>query len=303
MNSIKNIISLLGVLCFFSSCEKKQEFNGFTYPHGKFKALIMSYDDGTIEDLELIELFNKNNIIGTFNLNSAYLGKTLNWPQQDGDTIFQEYVPKEDLSKTYKNHEIAVHGAYHKDFIKISKNEVLEEIETDLTNLRKLAETKITSMAYPFGNTNDSIAKWVLSTGITNARTVADTHLFSLPSNFLMWNPTCHDSKSLEYLDKFLNLEKSDLSLFYVWGHSWEFKNKERWNIITKFCNKIGKEKNIWSIGTGEYTNYLRAIEKVEIGNGEIYNPTDNSPVWILLSDKIKKLSPGERLRVKNMIK
>lgn len=298
---MKNILSLFGLLFLLLSCEKKEEFKGFTYPNGKYKAIIISYDDGTIEDLELIKLLNQNDLIGTFNLNSAYLGKIRGWPQKDGDTIFQEYVPKENLSKTYKNHEIAVHGAYHQDFIRISKNEIIEEIQTDLTNLTKLTGREITSMAYPFGNTNDSIAKLVLSTGITNARTVADTYQFNLPSNFLIWNPTCHDSKSLEYLDEYLNLKESDLSLFYVWGHSWEFKDVNRWNIMTEFCNKIGKEKDIWSIGAGEYTNYLRAIENVGFENGEIYNPTDNLPVWILLSDKVKKLESGETLKVKTV--
>jgi peptidoglycan/xylan/chitin deacetylase (PgdA/CDA1 family) len=295
------ILFLLSLL--FLSCENRKEFNGFTYPYGKYKALILSYDDGTIEDLNLVDLLDKNNLVGTFNLNSAYLGATRSWPQKNGDTIYQKYVPRDSLNKIYANHEIAVHGAFHKDFIKITKNEILEEVETDVKVLKELTGRDITSMAYPFGNTNDTIAQFISSTKITNARTVNDTHSFNLPDEFLIWNPTCHDSKVLEYSDKYLKLSTSELSLFYVWGHSWEFKDKKRWNAMVEFCNSIGKEKGIWSVGTGSYTDYLKALKKVKIENNELYNPEDNLPVWINLSDVIYKVAPGNTIQIQTVTK
>ena len=156
-------------------------------------------------------------------------------------------------------------------------------------------------MAYPFGNTNDTIAKFISSTDITNARTVDDTHDFKLPNEYLIWNPTCHDSKVLEYSEKFIKLNESKLSLFYVWGHSWEFKDKKRWNAMTDFCNKIGKEKDIWSVGTGEYSEYLKALDKVEFDSGEIYNPTENLTVWVNLSDKVEKIESGQKIKIKTV--
>lgn len=298
---MKNILLLFILSLLFSSFEKSKEFNGFTYPEGKYKALILSYDDGTIEDLDLVGLLDKNNLKGTFNLNSAYLGTIRGWPQQNGDTIFQKYVPKDSLNQIYTNHEIAVHGAYHKDFINITKNEILEEVQTDLKVLKELTGREVTSMAYPFGNTNDTIAKFISSTKITNARTVNDTYGFDLPNEFLIWNPTCHDSKVQEYFDKYLKLNESKLSLFYVWGHSWEFKDKKRWDAMVEFCNRVGQEKGIWSVGTGEYSEYLKALDKVEFDNGEIFNPKDNLTIWIKLSDEIKKLEPGKRIKIKTV--
>lgn len=298
---MKNILLLFILSLLFSSFEKSKEFNGFTYPEGKYKALILSYDDGTIEDLDLVGLLDKNNLKGTFNLNSAYLGTIRGWPQQNGDTIFQKYVPKDSLNQIYTNHEIAVHGAYHKDFINITKNEILEEVQTDLKVLKELTGREVTSMAYPFGNTNDTIAKFISSTKITNARTVNDTYGFDLPNEFLIWNPTCHDSKVQEYSDKYLKLNESKLSLFYVWGHSWEFKDKKRWDVMVEFCNRVGQEKGIWSVGTGEYSEYLKALDKVEFDNGEIFNPKDNLTIWIKLSDEIKKLEPGKRIKIKTV--
>ena len=41
------------------------------FPGHKKKALTMSYDDGTIHDRRLVEIFNKYGIRGTFHLNSG----------------------------------------------------------------------------------------------------------------------------------------------------------------------------------------------------------------------------------------
>ncbi len=39
------------------------------FPHGKTKALTMSYDDGRLQDERLVGIFNRCGLRGTFNLN------------------------------------------------------------------------------------------------------------------------------------------------------------------------------------------------------------------------------------------
>ena len=41
------------------------------FPGGKHKVLTFSYDDGKLEDRRLVEIFNKNGLRGTFNLNTV----------------------------------------------------------------------------------------------------------------------------------------------------------------------------------------------------------------------------------------
>ena len=41
------------------------------FPGGKHKVLTFSYDDGKLEDRRLVEIFNKNGLRGTFNLNTG----------------------------------------------------------------------------------------------------------------------------------------------------------------------------------------------------------------------------------------
>jgi peptidoglycan-N-acetylglucosamine deacetylase len=299
---MKNTILLLvAFYLLLSSCTNNEKFINFTYPDGKYKALIMSYDDGVIQDIQLTKLFNENGIVGTFNLNSAYLGTTRGWAKEYGDSIYQKYIPKDSLMTVYKNHEIAAHAAFHKDFLNISDNEILEELNTDISALTELTSREIKSMAYPFGNTNGHIAKVVSTTQITNARTVNDTYEFNLPTNYLIWNPTCHDSKALDYLDKYLGLDKPELSLFYVWGHSWEFGDKKRLDNIIKFCQQIGKKSDIWYVGSGPYIEYLKSLKKVEIHENEIINPSGNQSVWIQTSTRLRILKPGEKIETKTL--
>ena len=43
------------------------------FPGGKRKALVLSYDDGRVEDRRLVEIFNRHGLRGTFHLNSGNL--------------------------------------------------------------------------------------------------------------------------------------------------------------------------------------------------------------------------------------
>jgi peptidoglycan-N-acetylglucosamine deacetylase len=269
----------------------------FVYPDGNTKALIMSYDDGTIEDIKLIRLFDENKIIGTFNLNSGLLGTTQVWPQKNADTLVYKYLAKDSLVTIYKNHEIAAHSATHKDFKNLEDNEILQEVESDIAALNKLTKRKIQSLAYPFGNSNQHIAKLISKTGLTNARTVGDTYNFNLPDTFLLWRPTCHDSKALSLLDKFLSLDNNKLSVFLVWGHSWEFKDEKRWEGINRFCKEIGNRKDIWYVGCGEFIDYQLALKALISTNGSIINPRGNREVWFKQEGILRVLKPGDSLK------
>jgi peptidoglycan-N-acetylglucosamine deacetylase len=287
------LILLIGALI---SCAGKNKIIEFVYPDGNNKALIMSYDDGLIEDIRLIKLFDENKIIGTFNLNSELLGTTKLWPQKNAPAIVASYVSKDSLLLIYKNHEIAAHSAAHRDFKNLNDSEILEEVVTDIDNLNRLTKRKIVSMAYPFGNSNQHIAELISNTGLTNARIVSDTYTFSLPDTFLLWHPTCHDSKALDLIDDYLALNISKLSVFYVWGHSWEFNDAKRWNDISKFCEEIGNRKDIWYVGCGEFIDYQIALKRLIITKESISNPIDNIEIWFKQDGIMKVLKPGKRI-------
>ena len=45
------------------------------YPNGKSKAFNITYDDGVVQDIRFVQLLNKYNIKGTFNLNSQLMAE------------------------------------------------------------------------------------------------------------------------------------------------------------------------------------------------------------------------------------
>ena len=256
----------------------------------------MSYDDGLDDDIALAQLFDRYGIIGTFHLNSGLLDTRAIWNEGKPNEILQTYLSKDTLVHVFKNHEIAVHGTYHKALVGLSDKEILEEINVDIENLIILSDRKISSMAYAFGSTNDHVAEVIGTTPLTNARTVKSSYNFDLPKDYYLWNPTCHDSEALEYLEAYISLDSPSLSLFHVWGHSWEFRDTLRNQNILKFCNKIGDRDDIWYTGAGNFADYHASLKALEIGPQQIVNPEGNGVVYYREKGQLKSLDPGQKL-------
>ena len=288
------LIFILGLLLM--GCSEKSTEIDWVYPNGNHKALIMSYDDGLDDDIALAQLFDRYGIIGTFHLNSGLLDTRAIWYQGKPNEFLGTYLSKDTLLYVFKNHEIAVHGTYHKALVGLSDEEILEEINVDIENLTILSDRKISSMAYAFGSTNDHVAEVIGTTPLTNARTVKSSYNFDLPKDYYLWNPTCHDSEALEYLEAYISLDSPSLSLFYVWGHSWELRDTLRNQNILKFCNEIGDRDDIWYTGAGDFADYHASLKVLEIGPQQIVNPEGNGVVYYREKGQLKSLNPGQRL-------
>ena len=291
---LSTLIIVLGLLAM--GCSEKSTEIDWVYPNGNHKALIMSYDDGLDDDIALAQLFDRYGIIGTFHLNSGLLDTRAIWNEGKPNEILQTYLSKDTLVHVFKNHEIAVHGTYHKALVGLSDKEILEEINVDIENLTILSDRKISSMAYAFGSTNDHVAEVIGTTPLTNARTVKSSYNFDLPENYYLWSPTCHDSEALEYLEAYIYLDSPSLSLFYVWGHSWELRDTLRNQNILKFCNKIGDRDDIWYTGAGNFADYHASLKALEIGPQQIVNPEGNGVVYYREKRQLKSLYPGQKL-------
>ena len=294
--NLSPLILTLTVSLLTMGCSEKNTFINWTYPNGKYKALIMSYDDGLVDDIALAQLFDHNGIVGTFHLNSGFLDTKAIWNEGKTNEVLQTYLPKDTLKHIFKNHEIAVHGTYHKALVGLSDKEILEEINVDIENLTALSNNKISSMAYAFGSTNENVADVIRTTQLTNARTVNASHNFELPQNYYLWNPTCHDNEALNYLEEYISLNSPTLSLFYVWGHSWEFRDTLRNDNISKFCNEIGNRADIWYTGAGDFADYHASLKALEITDKEITNPKGNGIVYYREKGQLKSLDPGQNL-------
>ena len=119
------------------------------YPGGKKKALTMSYDDGQIHDLRLVEIFNKYGIKGSFHLNSANL-----------DDANGRFLTSHQVATVLEGHEVSAHSLTHPFLERISDEELVNEIVEDRKNLEAICGYPVRGMSYPFGTyTPEVIAK------------------------------------------------------------------------------------------------------------------------------------------------
>jgi len=131
----------------------------------------------------------------------------------------------------------------------------------DRQALEALAGYPVRGMSYPLARNNQRVLDLLPAAGIEYARTVASTGNFGLPANPITWHPTCHHKNNLmELTERFLSeSRRARAELFYVWGHSYEFRNDNNWELIEEFCARVGRRDDLWYATNIEIIDYLDA--------------------------------------------
>ena len=125
-------------------------------------------------------------------------------------------------------------------------------------------------MAYPFGTqvVNDQVVQILRDCGIHYARTTESTGNFEIPTDWLRMPATCHHNhpKLMEYAEQFLKIDGSHgvAHLFYLWGHSYEFEEKNNWEVIERFAEYMGGRDDVWYATNGEIYDYVRDWNRME---------------------------------------
>ena len=259
------------------------------FPEGRQKALTLSYDDGPVQDIRLIDIMNHYGIKGTFNLNSMRLQPEKLEAQYVAGVKYREALRPEQMLALYPNsgHEIALHSATHTFLNLVPSPCVAKEIVDDRSELEAHFGTIIRGMAYPFGRTSEETIRILKDCGVAYARTVESTGSFLLPENWYRLPATCHhkDPHLMELLDTFLNTtgHRADMPwMFYLWGHSYEFDEDNNWDVIESFCEKAGNHPDIWYATNIEICDYVKAYYNLQFdaGMNRSYNPSA-IPVWL----------------------
>ncbi|WFR55457.1 polysaccharide deacetylase family protein [Anaerocolumna sp. AGMB13025] len=260
----------------------------FLYPNSKTKALTLSYDDGQIYDRRLVDILNKYGMKGTFHLNSGLL-------DQEG------FVTAKEIKELYRGHEIACHGVRHNYLHHLPKELLMHELWDDRKRLEELAESIVVGMSYAFGEYSGEVVDCLSQIGISYARTVNSNNRFSIPVDFLRWEPTCHHNGGLlDKAEKFLNIPGyMKLPLFYIWGHSFEFERENNWDLIENFCKTVSNQEDVWYVTNLDYYNYIMAMKRLvfSLDSTLVYNPSGLA-VWFMCGEKVVTVQPGETKRL-----
>jgi peptidoglycan/xylan/chitin deacetylase (PgdA/CDA1 family) len=306
---MKNIIILTSFL--FLSCSIIGQSNNdklissirieMLFPEGKTKALVLSFDDGMIADRRLVKLMNDYGLKGTFHLNSNRL-----------DT--KGYLTKGEIKNLFTGHEVSVHSANHPGLSDLSKNDIIYEVVEDRKELEKLSGKTVRGMAYPFGNYNDFVVDAISGIGIEYARTVADSYNFSIPKDFLRWEPSIHqfgkayfipndsanDKKELAIFYKLVGdfLKSDALALFDVWGHSWENDGDgNRWVEMENFFKQVSRRNDIHYTTQIELVDYINAYKNLKISvDKNLIKNLSSIDVHIKINGKVYKIAGGSQV-------
>ena len=252
------------------------------YKDAKKRALTMSYDDGRLYDRRLVQIFNLHGIRGSFHLNAGFLNG-------------KDHLSFEDVRDKFAWHEISGHTLTHPHLNKIPDEELIFEVTQDRKDLEGVCGYPVRGMSYPFGNYNAHVIEVLKTLGMKYARTIHETHSFSLPEDFMAWHPTCHhdDPALFTLLEKF-KTTRSLMPLLYVWGHSYEFEEKDNWAHIERFCAEAGGLDDVWYATNIEIYDYITALHALtfSVDRTLVYNPTATD-VWIAVDDAPVRISAG----------
>lgn len=268
---------------------------------GKSKVLTLSYDDGVVQDIRLIEILNSHGIKATFNINTGCYT-----PEDAKRDKFYGRMKLSEAKELYLNsgHEVAVHTLTHPFLQKLRSDEVLTEVLEDRKNIEKQYGSVARGMAYPYGTYSSDVVDDLKKCGICYSRTVKTTESFNFPVNWLTLDPTCHhkNPKLMDLARRFAEESINNVSenrLFYVWGHSYEFDNDDNWNVIEEFAEYIGGREDVWYATNIEVYDYVKAYENLQtsVDNTVVYNPSAID-VWFYSKGKTYCVKGGETLYI-----
>lgn len=282
--------------------ERKMTMNAeitMLFEGGKRKALTFSYDDGTIHDRRLVSLMNQYGMKGTFNLNSGLFGRKENKIINGIDTDFSR-IEEEEVKTLYAGHEVAAHAVNHSALTELPGRLASTEVLMDRQNLENLTDEIVRGFAYPYGTYNETAEEILNACGIAYARTVVSTNDFALPRNFLEWHPTCHhESPQLtKLMERFCKEDAWNSQVFYLWGHSYEFAQKDNWQLIEDFMKYVSEYKEkIWFATNIEIVDYVKAFRelKCSVDGRTFYNPAGIT-LWFERGGEIHCIHGNEKI-------
>lgn len=277
------------------------------FPDGKAKAVTLSYDDGKKQDKRLADLFTACGMKCTFNLN--------------GDTYRgQAGLTKEEVIEHIlkPGHEIALHGYYHRAPGGLRPIDGIRDILDNRLELEEKYGRIIRGMAYPDfgitrfdnGTTYEQIKSYLTQLDIAYARSLGgDNNRFLMPTDWHNWVPTAshNNPKLMAWIDEFLALDiehewypaAREPRLFFLWGHSYEYDDKNNWHVIETVCEKLAGHDDIWYATNMEIYEYTQSYHSlVYSANGkQIYNPT-LMRIWFDVDGVLYSIKSGETLNL-----
>lgn len=257
------------------------------YPGFKRKAVTFSYDDGVIQDAEVISILKKHHMKGTFNLNPGLSGTRKYRTDAKGNEIDCSYLDLKKERQIYDGMEISNHTFLHPHLEDISYSSKQDEMEKGRMELEEIFQTGVYGFAYPYGTYDEDALDLEKRIGIEYARTTRSTYEFSLPCVWRLWNPTIHhrDPRIFDVIDEF-GKSRKELALLYIWGHGYEFALDHNFDLLDDICRRLESDEIACLTNHEVYVYVCAAFELYYSKRKKAFVNPSGTDIYLMVDDE-----------------
>lgn len=199
------------------------------------KYFLLSFDDGAIYDRRFVELLNKYNIKGTFNLNTGL--EDFVWYYEDRFPIRRQILAE--TVDLYRGHEIASHSLHHPWLNTLTPPQLTREIGEDCAALKKLFDLEEIGFGVPFTACAEREIK-IIRKFVRYIRLSEFADNFDLPKDpyHIPIHGLYNDADIREKITRFAECDQED-ALFVMAGHSYELEVLQHWEYMESLLQFI----------------------------------------------------------------
>ena len=199
------------------------------------KFFLLSFDDGTIYDRRFVELLNKYNIRGTFNLNSGL--EDFVWYYEDRFPVRRQILSE--IGDLYRGHEIASHSLHHHWLNSLTPPQLSREIGEDCETLKAQFGLEDIGFGVPFTACGEREIK-IIRKFVRYIRLSEFAETFALPQDpyHIPIHALYNDDDVREKIRRFAENDLDD-SLFVMAGHSYELEVLNHWEYMEELAQYI----------------------------------------------------------------
>jgi len=273
------------------------------FPAGKRIAVTTSFDDGHTFDRRLVEAFNAWGLKGTFNLNSGKLQRTgkpaVEPAMKSGE---RTHLDASEVAELYRGHEVAIHTVTHPWLDRLDASQIATEVLEDRKALEDIVGYPVRGMAYPYGNYNPQVIEVLRGLGIVYSRTCENAASCFPAAEPLAWATTAHQYASNPTVpERFAALHGNPRSsgVFYIWGHAFEFHDKNDWAGIERIFKPLSGHADVWYCTNIELFDYEAARQRIQIAanRATAFNPSALT-VTLGVDGRLVDVLPGQLVRL-----
>ena len=271
------------------------------FPAGKRIAVTTSWDDGHTFDRRVVEAFNAWGLKGTFNLNSGNLQR-IGKPAVEAPGAKRTNLDASEIDALYRGHEVAIHSVTHPWLDRLDASQIATEVLEDRKALEDLVGYPVRGMAYPYGAYDARVIETLRGLGIVYSRTCENAANCFPPAEPLAWASTAHQYVSNPSVpERFAALHGNARysGVFYIWGHAFEFFDKNDWEGIERIYKPLSGHADVWYCTNIELFDYEEARRRVQIAanRATAFNPSALT-VTLNVAGKLVDVPPGQLVKL-----